>query len=37
MGLADGRMDVTDDIHTVGQTVGLITSQVGFQTDESWN
>ena len=26
MGLADGRMDVTDDEHTVGQLVGLITS-----------
>ena len=24
--LADGRMDVTDDEHTVGQTVVLVTS-----------
>ena len=35
MGLSDGRMDITDDEHTVGQTVGMITSQVGLHTDES--
>ena len=37
MELADGRMDVTDDEHTVGQTVVLVTSQKGWQTDESCN
>ena len=26
VGLADGRTDITDDQHTVGQIVGLITS-----------
>ena len=35
MKLADGRMDVTDDKDTVSQTGVLITSQVGWQTDES--
>ena len=29
MGLADGWTDITDDEHTVGQMVGLITSRVG--------
>ena len=29
MELADDRMDVTDNEHTVCQTVGLITSRVG--------
>ena len=37
VGLADGTMDVTDDEHTVCQMVGLITSRVGLQTDESCN
>ena len=37
MKLADGRMDVTDDEHTVGQTVVLVSSGVGWQTDESCN
>ena len=35
--LADGRMDRTDDGHTALQTVFLVTSQVGWQTDESCN
>ena len=35
--LADGRTDEIDDKHTVEQTVVLITSQVGWQTDESCN
>ena len=35
--LADGRTDVTDDEHTVGQTVVLVTSRVGWQTDKSCN
>ena len=35
MELADGRMDITDDKHIVGQTGGQITSQVCWQTDES--
>ena len=33
--LADGRMDVTDNEHTVRQMVVFVTSQVGWQTDES--
>ena len=37
MGLADGRMDVTDNELTVGHMVGIITSQVGLQTDVSCN
>ena len=37
MKFADGRMDVTDDEHTVSQMVVLVTSQVGWQTDESCN
>ena len=35
VGLADGRMDVTDEERTVGQMVGMITSRVGSQKDES--
>ena len=37
MELADGRTDVTDDEHTVRQTVVLVTSRVGWQTEESCN
>ena len=37
MELADGRMDVTDDEHTVSQMGGLTTSRVGWRTDESCN
>ena len=37
MELADGRMDVDDNGHTVSQTMVLVTSQVGWQTDESCN
>ena len=35
MNLADGRTDGTDNRHTTLQTVFLVTSQVGWQTDES--
>ena len=35
--LDDGRTDITDDEHTVGQMVVLVTSRVGWQTDESCN
>ena len=37
MKLADFRMDVSDDEHTVRQTVDLVTSGVGWQTAESCN
>ena len=37
MGLADGKTDVTDDEHTVGQMGGMITSRVDWQTDKSCN
>ena len=37
MELADGRMDITDNEHTVSQMVVLVTSQVGWQTDDSCN
>ena len=35
MTLADGRTDETDDGHTALQTVFLMRSQVGWQTDKS--
>ena len=37
VGLADGRMDVTEDKHTVDQTGVLITSRAGWQTYKSCN
>ena len=37
MGLADGRMDVADNEHTVCQMVGMIMSRVGLQTDKTCN
>ena len=37
MNLADGRTDGTDDGYTALQTVFLVTSRVGWQTDESCN
>ena len=35
MKLGDGWTDVTDDEHTVSQTMVLVTSREGWQTDES--
>ena len=37
IGLADGTTDITDDENTASQMGGMITSQVGWQTNKSCN